>query len=164
MSVPKPKFEIGQKVICVTVRWCEERKACPDCIGSATWNVIAPSGEQWTVPCNTCSEGWYSTGSVLEYDDRIKKEHLTIGSIQIDTERKNSPVRYMCCETGVGSGTIWDESCLFATKDEADAYGAAELNRVRGLRQADQIKHLKQKKEQRLYKPTKAARAKLEGQ
>lgn len=162
MSIPIPKFEIGQRVICVRVSWCEEKVPCPDCVGSAEWKVVAPSGEQWTVPCNTCSAGWHSTGYVVDYDDRIKKEHLTIGSIQVDTERKECPVRYMCRETGVGSGTIWEESRLFATEDQADAYGVAEMNRVKGLRQAEELRQREQKKSKRIYKPTKTARAALE--
>ena len=63
MSIPIPKFEIGQKVINVRVTWSEEKKKCSDCLGSAEWKVIAPSGEEWSVPCNTCSVGYYTTVS-----------------------------------------------------------------------------------------------------
>lgn len=157
MSIPIPKFEIGQRVICVRVTWGQETKLCPDCLGSAEWRVVAPSGEEWKVPCNTCSAGYYSTGQVVEYSDRIRKEHLTVGSIQIDTERRECPVRYMCRETGVGSGTVWEESCLFATEQEADTYGASELSRVKGVRQAEELKQRNHKKTRAVFK-----RAKLE--
>lgn len=147
MSIPIPKFEIGQRVVCVRVVWCEEKSPCPDCLGSAEWRVLAPSGEEWKVPCNTCSIGpYYSSGQVVEYDDRIKKEYLTIGSIQIDTERKECPIRYMCRETGVGSGALWEESCLFSSEEDADTYGASELSRVKGVRQAEELKRRRHKK------------------
>ena len=152
MSIPTPKFEIGQRVVCVRVVWSEEKRLCPDCLGAAEWRVLAPSGEEWKVPCNTCSVGYYSTGQVTEYDDRIKKEYLTIGSIQIDTERKDSPVRYMCRETGVGSGTVWDESCLFSIEEDADAYGASELSRVKGVRQSKELKERMHKKTRAVFK------------
>ena len=40
----------------------------------------------------------------------------------------DSPVSYMCHETGVGSGSIYDERNLFPTKEEAIAFAQAEAD------------------------------------
>jgi enhancing lycopene biosynthesis protein 2 len=45
---------------------------------------------------------------------------LTIGSVRIDTNHE-SPIEYMCVETGVGSGSVWDERQLYASREEAEA-------------------------------------------
>jgi len=51
---------------------------------------------------------------------------LTIGSVLIDTHEDRGPVSYMCRETGIGSGSIYYESKLFASKADADAHASAE--------------------------------------
>jgi hypothetical protein len=157
MSIPQPKFEVGQKVINVRVTWSERKVACPDCLGKRAWRVLAPSGEEWEVPCNTCVRGWSSSGTVSEYGDRITQATLTIGSVRIDTASRSNPVTYMCEETGVGTGTVHDERDMFATQAEADAFGEAELARVKGLRQAQEDRERAyNKKERGVYKPSKA--------
>lgn len=152
----QPKFQIGQKVICVRVNWLEEKVPCPDCLGKTKWRIITPAGEEWEHDCNTCRNGWYSTGVVSDYRDRVKKEILTIGSIRIDTADKDRPISYMCVETGVGSGSVYDEQNMFATDEEATAWGEAELERVKGLRQAEELKKRAHKKKDSIYKPRKA--------
>jgi len=119
---------------------------CPDCLGTKEWRVLLPSGEEFQHDCRTCSRGYYSEGRVAEYGDRGIVVERTIGSIRVDTADENRPVSYMCCETGVGSGTVYDEKNLFLTKQEADTWVASELERVKGLRQAEELRQRKVKK------------------
>jgi len=50
------------------------------------------------------------------FDPSVSK--LTIGSVRVDTSDERG-TSYMCIETGVGSGSIYYESDLFSTHDEA---------------------------------------------
>lgn len=145
----QPKYGVGQKVYAVHVSWLPEKVMCPDCLGKREWSVTLPSGETFQHPCNTCRSGWEVTGLVTNYADRAKIDMLTIGSIQVDTA-SDEPVRYMCVETGVGSGTIHYEKSLHADRESADAYAAAELERVKGLRQAEEMKQRKHRKDEAL--------------
>lgn len=145
----QPKYSIGQQVYAVHVSWLEERVQCPDCMGTKEWKVVLPSGEEFQHPCNTCRFGWQVTGFVSNYADRARISHLTIGSIQVDTA-SDEPVRYMCVETGIGTGTIHYEKTLHPNKESADVYAAAELERVKGLRQAEELKQRKHKKDEAL--------------
>lgn len=52
----------------------------------------------------------------------------------------------MCVETGVGTGGVYDERNLFAEEKDAIAWCDQELIRVKGLRQAEELKRRKNKK------------------
>lgn len=151
----KPKFEIGQKVLCVNVDWSEKKIKCPDCLGTKQWEVKTPAGETFQHDCNTCRAGWYSEGVVSEYADRARIRELTIGSIRIDTADLKSPISYMCIETGVGSGSVYDENTMFPNKTEADSYAERELERVKGLRNQEELDQRKHKKKDTIYKKAK---------
>lgn len=63
-------------------------------------------------------------------------EKLTIGSIRIDTNDIDKPVSYMCVETGVGSGSVYYESDLHLTEEEAFRFAqarAVEINEKAGF-------------------------------
>ncbi len=64
----------------------------------------------------------------LDYAKHVHSvQALTVGSIQIDTAKSyGDPVRYMCHETGIGSGQVYDESRLYGTKEEAETVGMTE--------------------------------------
>lgn len=130
-DLPVPKYKIGDTVFCASrLRQCKKIQ-CPDCLGQKAWSVTAPSGEAWETACGTCEHGYMGSLGVIdrwEVDDYIQQ--LTIGSVQIDTA--NSPeetVRYMCLETGVGSGSVYYETRLHPTMDTAKAWCAAEASR-----------------------------------
>lgn len=135
----QPKYSIGQSVIGVHVSWLETKVQCPDCLGQKEWTVSLPSGEVFQHDCQTCRQGWFSTGIVSDWGDKARFQNLTIGSVRIDTAA-DKPVSYMCIETGIGSGTVHYEETLFATKEEAERYAEMELERVRGLRHAEELK------------------------
>lgn len=57
-------------------------------------------------------------------------ETLTIGSVRFDSHDSGAdsePASYMCRETGVDSGSIWYESQLRATREEAEIDAVASI-------------------------------------
>jgi hypothetical protein len=150
LSLPVPKFNIGQTIFYANVSWTSKDVQCPDCLGTKKWKVTLPSGEEFQHPCNTCRRGYYETGTIQEWGDFLEIKERTIGSIQIDTNSKDEPIRYMCVETGVGSGSIYPEVCLFAIKEEAEAWGKKELERVKYERRIDEMERRHHKKHESL--------------
>jgi hypothetical protein len=156
MSVPQPKFKIGDLVHAPRVGWGTKEVPCADCLGKKTWSVTTPAGETFEADCNTCSHGFYgSRGFTEEWGDHLKIELLTVGSVRIDTADEERPISYMCRETGVGSGSIYDEAHLFATREEAEVWGAGEVERVRAYRQAEHAAQNARNKKKSIRKPTK---------
>ena len=111
------KYNIGDVVYAAGVRGGERKTTCPDCLGQRAWQCHTPAGEDFYVPCGTCYSAWASTGYLTSYCTDPRVERLTIGSVQYDSH--GNEIRYMCRETGVGSGTLWHEDSLFVTEGEA---------------------------------------------
>lgn len=101
---------------------------CPDCHGTRTWTATSPVGETFAINCLRCSTSYAclprDVPPLAYQKSEYSAQQLTIGSVQIDTADERSQVKYMCRETGVGSGRVYDERDLFA--DEADARRSAE--------------------------------------
>jgi len=119
------RFKIGQTV------WTAEAvdKAvyveCPDCKGSQKWIATSPVGENFEFPCPRCTR--HDVWKLANHTSVATTRKLTIGSVRIDTADRDSPVSYMCHETGVGSGTVWRETRLAATEEEATVLGRAAV-------------------------------------
>jgi hypothetical protein len=156
MSIPIPKFDIGDKVFRAQVEQREVAKQCPDCLGQGIWSGITPAGEEFEVPCSTCGFGFKdkSPGTIQERRLTVTALPLTIGSIRIDTASRNeNPVSYMCKETGIGSGTIHHENNLFISEEEAfkrarEILGEREVE----LKEMDK-ERIAKKKKNKVYKP-----------
>jgi len=61
---------------------------------------------------------------------RYAVQQLTIGSVRYDSAptrigSDQEPFSYMCVETGVGSGSVYYESKLFSSEDDAVAHAEA---------------------------------------
>jgi hypothetical protein len=126
---PQPKFRKGQRVYHATTNSETETLPCPDCLGSRRWRVITPAGSELEAECQRCGNyGWSDLPSLKRITWKPYVSPLTIGSIRIDTaaHRDDSPVSYMCEETGVGSGNVYYEKQLFATHEEATAHATTE--------------------------------------
>lgn len=125
MSLPIPKYTIGDKVwVGRTVQDCEEHP-CPDCKGKGTWYWESPAGDTGDVECPRC----YGSKVLKMQAYEMLVEELTIGSVRIDTaETYGDVVKYMCRETGVGNGSVYGESTLFASRREATEAAKTKTN------------------------------------
>lgn len=160
LEVPVPRYRIGQTVFGIGTREAVEWFSCPDCLGSGEWTVRAPTGFESKVHCPRCDgHGKFGLNSRAPF---VRK--LTVGSIQITTTPSewDPPVRYMCEETGVGSGSTYPEAHLFLTEEEAQPVAEAAAAKERARleagphgRQRREFRHLS--KYQMMTAETKAA-------
>lgn len=124
-DLPRPKFNIGDRVFTAFTHQTMRQLPCPDCLGNKTWRVISPAGKESTTPCPRCESHYHGLPSLNVPHVEASVRSLTIGSIQINTaDYDHAPVKYMCRETGVGSGSVYEENDLFL--DEAEATRVAE--------------------------------------
>ena len=127
MSDIQTKFSIGDRVFWASMIQTRKRHPCPDCLDTRVWAAQSPAGGAYSMPCPRCSAS-YSGFDDLRLDYTAYEGHtvpLTVGSIRIDTADEN-PVSYMCRETGVGCGSIYYETDMFRTVEEAEAAAAAK--------------------------------------
>lgn len=129
MTIPIPRYKIGDTVWYGTAHKTRKSHDCPDCLGTKQWTVTTPAGATLQAECQRCSTGYSSLRDVpslhyCEYAPEVRR--MTIGSVRVDTaETRDSPISYMCVETGVGSGAIYYETKL--SPDEAGARALAEV-------------------------------------
>lgn len=83
------------------------KEACSVCGGAGH---IYFKGYKMMCPVHHCSGGsvYNAEGSW-----KLKERSLQIGEVQVKVGKTDSEIRYMCEETGVGSGTLWPEAQLF---------------------------------------------------
>lgn len=125
MAIMETAYDIGDTVFYASTATKTFQHPCPDCLGSRKWKATSPAGGEFDVECPRCGTGYQSNrGLDLRYSQWtpcVRK--LTIGSL-----KANSPTgtgsyddgnSYMCVETGVGSGSIYNERDLFRTEAEA---------------------------------------------
>jgi hypothetical protein len=125
MTIEFP-FELNQKVWPIENRHEQYWEVCPACEGEGV--VTLKNGSR---SCPSC----YGRRGSMQYkptkwmivEGRDNNGHwlyaapLTIGQIRIYLGPTDEPNRLMMHETGVGSGTLWDASKCFSTKEEAQA-------------------------------------------
>jgi hypothetical protein len=105
---------IGDIVWVPAPEYRQVERQCPDCLGTARWHVILPTGEQFDVECPRCYPGGYSasTGIIREdFENIIKVAQLTITGI--DT---SDGVRYT-----MDNHYTFPETNVFDTEDQAKA-------------------------------------------
>ena len=130
MATLTTKFDIGQTVWHASTTTQQFRHKCPDCNDTRAWEAKSPAGGVFGIPCPRCSVQHMTNDELrLEYTKFVPSvRQLTIGQIRASTiigDGYDAGNSYMCCETGIGSGTVFNERDLFATKEEA--YAAAEI-------------------------------------
>ena len=125
----KTKYKVGQVVWYGTAEHTTAvSSGCPDCLGSGLWTGKTPAGYTFHVKCETCKQGCESTGRVWEYQYLAVVLELTIGKVMIKETAVLIQVTYMCEETGIESGQVYDEGQLFPTKGSATCYAATRAN------------------------------------
>ena len=125
MSTIKTKYSLKQTVYnayCVNEVY---NVKCEDCDGTGYWSI---QGKDKKVGCETCNKSsfsWSNTPGIIQmYKYFPRVQELTIGQVQASIGYK-AEVRYMCKETGLGSGTLWNEKSL--TDDVNKATEAAKI-------------------------------------
>lgn len=133
-EVPVPRFAIGQKVWVTNIKNGKESFPCPDCLGTRTWNVSNAAGFSGVVNCPRCD----GKGELAQQSWTADVRQLTVGTVKIDTARDwdGEYIRYMCEETGVGSGSCWGEGSLFET--ELAARTLAEVKAAAAVKGLDE--------------------------
>lgn len=118
MSTIRTKYNLKQVVYNA---YCENSAyyvKCEDCDGTGFWQV---SGKDVKVGCQTCNKDqkyWNTPGKIQCFKYFPRVQELTIGQVQATIGHKPE-VRYMCKETGLGSGTLWNERSLTDSEDKA---------------------------------------------
>lgn len=128
MAVIETKYSVGDRVYFASTTTERKQHPCPDCNGTRKWKAISPAGGEYTFQCPRCGSGYRSNNDMsLDYTAHVPSVRgMTIGSVQYNSApgSYDSGARYMCRETGVGSGSVYDEAKLFET--EGEAMSAAE--------------------------------------
>lgn len=123
MATLTTKYNIGDVVYRAGTVVERKQRACPDCLGSKAWKAISPAGSEFSFRCPRCSAGYSNDRDMsLDYSAHVPSvSRLTIGSIQVNTAPGSWDAgnKYMCNETGIGSGNIYSENDLFETEEEA---------------------------------------------
>ena len=123
MAVIETKYSVGDVVFFSGTTTERKQHPCPDCKGERKWHVKSPAGGEYTISCPRCSARFMSDRELsLDYTAHVPHvQRLTVGSVQFNSASGSwdSGARYMCRETGIGSGSVYDEARLFATEDEA---------------------------------------------
>jgi hypothetical protein len=127
MATITTKFSIGDTVYHATTTTERRQHPCPDCLGSRKWLAKSPAGREYQFSCPRCGADYQSEpGLSLHYSVFTAAVHpLTIGQVEGHAGGSEAKNRYMCHETGIGSGTVYYEENLFAT--EAEALAHAEI-------------------------------------
>lgn len=129
MAVIETKYSVGDIVWFAGTETERKQHPCPDCKGLKQWSVTSPAGSSYHFPCPRCSASYSANNQIsLAYTAHIPvARRLTIGSVQFNSApfSYDSGARYMCRETGIGSGQVYDEAKLF--ESEAAALVAAQL-------------------------------------
>ena len=147
MEFTTQKYAIGDKVWKAERQYKDKSIACPDCLGTKKWTVVFADGEALEIDCQTCKNGYMPPCGQITYKEwDAGVIYLTIGKIY-DWSPEDG-MRYMCEETGVGSGTIHCEKDLFVNKD--DAMARAKEDHIEGM------KHLAQNNFSKKFKGKQA--------
>ncbi len=113
------KYGIGDKVFGGVGSILMTVKPCRDCNDTHEWPLVTPAGESVIAQCPTCT--------YLQVQ-RYRTPHgyaqpLTIGQVRVEHDGAKTEIQYMCVETGIGSGSLWNESDLFDTEEAAKKTG-----------------------------------------
>jgi hypothetical protein len=146
-----PKFAVGQVVYWPGYRQESRVRPCPDCLGAGYWQVETPAGEKFPMQCATCCP-WIGRSDITEHYYVPRVEELTIGMIGWEQRESVGSYRYMARETGIGTGSVYEEARLFATEDAARevaallAQKADEEYQARVKRNSDETKRKARRK------------------
>lgn len=113
MNKIETQFGIGDKVVIISSITKRDLINCEACSGKG--HVIV---DGFRFRCETC----LGNATKIVWGDIIYSvlyKNATIGQINIRLSAKKKEVQYMVEETGIGSGTCWDENDCFPNEIDA---------------------------------------------
>lgn len=115
------RYPMGAEVWGIHVWRMRVRDNCPVCDARGKVKV---EDHDMEATCPNCR----GLGDIerTEHEPVYQLRSLTIGRVTAQYDGSVVEVRYMCEETGIGSGTNWPEERLFPTHKEAVAAAHAE--------------------------------------
>lgn len=123
MATIETLFSVGDVVWFAGTTTETRQHKCPDCDGTKQWKAESPAGDTFTFACPRCSTSYSSFDelSITYTAHTAAPRRLTIGSVRHDSApfSSSAATTYMCVETGVGGGSVYDENRLFLTEAEA---------------------------------------------
>lgn len=135
------KYAIGDKVAGIVRRYVSRIVKCQCCQNSGSVTI---NGEQFTCPkCGGKADHPINNGEkwfVDFYDSKVGTVRFNQGlrhncNYNIpDDAPVETEITYMVEETGIGSGSVWDEHLLFPSREEAQA----ECNRLNAVLKPDE--------------------------
>ncbi len=121
----KTKFDLGQRVYIIHKSGQLVNRVCKACSGNGDI-IHNTQDESFKFMCPNCQgsgqlEEWLSDKLQIAY------EKAKIGRVGVELYRETfinrgsakNRITYMVDETGIGSGNLWNEDDIFATKEEA---------------------------------------------
>jgi hypothetical protein len=129
MATITTKYSEGDTIYFASTQSEKRKHDCPDCLGERKWKTVSPAGGEYEFDCPRCAAPYMSNPKLSlayqAYAPFVSK--MTIGSVQFNTAKGayDQGARYMCRETGVGSGAVYNEADFFTI--ESDAMDAAQL-------------------------------------
>ena len=133
-EIPRPRFRIGDRVWSLHTYRERLERDCAVCEGTGEIGVVGHPDLHPTCPAEGCRYGKVRSESpTLLASIRPGTVGKVSASVMVedpdDLDNVESEVRVMLYETGVGSGTVWHEHDLYATRGHA-AQAAAEVGAV----------------------------------
>jgi hypothetical protein len=123
MTTITTKYSVGDRVWHGWTTTERKQHPCPDCLGQRKWQAKSPAGGEFEFSCPRCASSYHGNRDLsLDYTMHTAAvTPLTVGSVGFETNYQTGQLepRYMCNETGIGSGTVYYERDLYPTEDEA---------------------------------------------
>lgn len=124
------KFSVGDVAWFASTTTEKRQRPCPDCKGGRKWKAVSPAGTEYEFACPRCTARFQSKDAMsLDYSVLAPRvECITIRQIRAEYpspphSADRCPIHYM--SSGSGSGLLYPEDHLFATKEEAEQFAAA---------------------------------------
>jgi hypothetical protein len=132
MNATQREWKLGDEVWVPRVTFGTIEETCPDCLGTAKWHCVLPSGEEFDIECPRCYPGGYerSTGRV--------NERTTYHAVSLRTSIKGIKIEgvKILYDTDCGRGMSTEQ--LFQSQDAAQA-AADEQARVEVVAKQDSM-------------------------
>lgn len=116
--IMQSKFNLGDKIYRLGglhIDYPKKHKECNVC--SSTGQVTINGETFWCPKCGGKAETDFSVSHY--YREKPSAIAYTIGQISVRVQKDKTEIRYMCKETGIGSGAVYCEDECFATYEEA---------------------------------------------